>query len=161
MMAASQTADDLFNKADQFEEKGQLRRAFACLLRASQLGDSSSQVNLGNFYALGTGTRKDLEKAAYWYKRAYRSGDSTGAFNLAIDKRNAGNKRSAIIWFKKALDMRYGEAAAELAKIYMQRPGGKKLAIAVLKKTRGMNCSEISEAGREEVAELLSKLSAR
>jgi TPR repeat protein len=44
--------------------------------------------------------QRNLEKAAYWYKKAYKSGDNCGALNLAIDRRKQGNIRSAVIWFK-------------------------------------------------------------
>ena len=44
--------------------------------------------------------QRNLEKAAYWYKKAYKSGDDCGALNLAIDRRKQGNIRSAVIWFK-------------------------------------------------------------
>jgi hypothetical protein len=48
--------------------------------------------------------QRNLEKAAYWYKKAYKSGDDCGALNLAIDRRKQGNIRSAVIWFKNLVD---------------------------------------------------------
>jgi TPR repeat protein len=66
------------------------RNAFKCFLTAAQLGDTWGQVNLGNFYARGTGVRRSLRRAAYWYKKAYNNGNSCGALNLAIDRRNQG-----------------------------------------------------------------------
>src|SRR5947209_6425449 len=110
--------ENLFNEAEKYEEKGDFTNAFKRLLIAAQLGHRMSQLNLGNFYASGTGVRKNLEKAAHWYKEAYKNGDSDGALNLAIDRRNEGRTRSAVIWFKKAIAMNNGDACIELAKIY-------------------------------------------
>jgi TPR repeat protein len=148
----------MFVEAYRYEEKRDFKNAFKCLSTAARLGHTGSQINLGNFYSWGKGVRKNAKDAAYWYRQAYKNGDSTGAFNLAIDKRNEGNTRAAVIWFKKALEMKYGEAAVELAKIYMVRRGGKETAIDLLKSTRSMKPDEISDDGKEEAASLLSKL---
>ena len=152
-------AEKLFLEAEQFEEKGDLRSAFERLLAGARLGDTGSQLNLGNFYASGMGTRKSLKSAAYWYKKAYKGGYSTAALNLAIDRRNAGNTRSAIIWFKKAIAMGDGEACIALAKIYNARKGGPKTAAGLLKRALRLNRDCISEAGREEAESLLSGMS--
>ena len=48
-------AERLFREAEQHEEKGDFRGAFRRLLAAAQLGHHMSQLNLGNFYASGTG----------------------------------------------------------------------------------------------------------
>jgi len=151
-------AERLFLEAEQFEEKGDFRNAFKHLLAGAQLGDTGSQLNLGNFYAAGKGTRKDLEKAAYWYKKAYKNGYSTAALNLAIDRRNAGNVRSAVAWFKKAIAMDDGDACIELARIYKTRKGGHKAAANLLKRALRMNRDCISEAGREEAESLLAEI---
>jgi len=152
-------AERLFLEAEQFEEKNDFRNAFRCLLAGAQLGDSGSQLNLGNFYASGKGTRKSLEKAAYWYKKAYKNGYSTAALNLAIDRRNEGNVRSAVAWFKKAIAMKDGNACIELAKIYKSRKGGQKVATDLLRRALRLNRDGISEAGREEAESLLHELS--
>ncbi len=150
----------LFLEAERYEETGDFSSAFKCLLAAAQLGDSGSQLNLGNFYASGKGVRKSLEKAAYWYKRAYRSGDRSAASNLAIDRRNEGNIRSAVIWFKKAIALKDGDACIPLARIYKGRKGGQKIAVALLKRALRMSRSDFSESGREEAESLLKELTA-
>lgn len=148
----------LFNAADKFEEKGDFRSAFKCYLTAAQLGDSWGQVNLGNFYAAGTGVRRDLEKAAYWYKKAYRSGNNDGALNLAIDRKKQGNLRSAVLWFKKAIAMNSGEACIELAKIYSARKGGQKVAADLLRRALRMSRDNISELAKEKAESLLEEI---
>ncbi len=150
-------AEGLFREAEQHEEKGDFRGAFKCLLAAAQLGHHMSQLNLGNFYASGTGVKRDLAKAAHWYKKAYKNGNNDGALNLAIDKRNGGNIRSAVIWFKKAVAMNSGEACIELAKIYKARKGGQKTAADLLRRALRMSRDNISDLGKEEAESLLKE----
>jgi TPR repeat protein len=150
-------AERLFLEAEQCEEKGDLKTAFNRLLAAAQLGHAMSQVSLGNFYASGRGVRRDLEKAAHWYKKAYKNGYNDGALNLAIDKRNEGDIRSAVIWFKKAIAMNSGPACIELAKIYKARKGGQKTAADLLKRALRMSRDNISDLGREEAESLLKE----
>lgn len=150
-------AERLFLEAEQYEEKGDFGAAFKRLLAAAQLGHVGSQLNLGNFYASGTGARRSLEKAAYWYKKAYKNGYSTGALNLAIDRRNEGNLRSAAIWFKKAIAMNNGEACIELAKIYKARKGGQKAAADLLRRALLMSRDDISDDAREKAESLLKE----
>lgn len=102
--------EKLFVEAGRFEEKDDVKNAFQCFRAAAQLGHAMSQVSLGNFYADGAGVRKDLPKAAHWYKKAYGNGYRDGALNLAIDRRNEGDTRSAVVWFKRAIAMNSGDA---------------------------------------------------
>jgi TPR repeat protein len=151
-------AERLFLEAEQYEEKRDFNNAFNCLLAAAQLGHRMSQLNLGNFYASGRGTRRNLEKAAHWYKKAYKSGDNDGALNLAIDRRNQGRIRSAVIWFKKAIAMNSGEACIELAKIYKARKGGQKAAADLLRRALRMSRDDIGDYAKEEAKSLLRKM---
>jgi len=148
-------ADGLFLEAEKYEERCDYKSAFNCLLAAAQLGHHMSQINLGNFYASGTGVKKNLEKAAFWYKKAYKNGDNDGALNLAIDRRNGGNLRSAVVWFKKAIAMNSGDACIELAKIYGARRGGQKAAASLLRRALRMSRDHISDDARDKAASLL------
>jgi TPR repeat protein len=94
-------AEALFYKADKCEEQGLQNEAFEYMRKAAELGHSSAQANLGNYYSWGKGVKKSNEKAAYWYKRAYLQGNDTGAFNLAIDKLRAQNLRAAVFGLKE------------------------------------------------------------
>ena len=153
------TADTLFVEAEKCEEIADFRGAFKRLSAAAQLGHHMSQLNLGNFYSEGTGTRRSLTKAAYWYKKAYKNGNPDGPLNLAIDRRNAGNIRSAVFWFKKAIAMNNGEACVELAKIYTLRSGGKKAAADLLRRALLMGRDDISDDAKEKAAALLKTIS--
>jgi TPR repeat protein len=154
-------AEKLFLEAERFEETGDYKSAFKSLLAGARLGDSGCQMNLGNFYASGKGTKKSLESAAYWYKRAYRNGAGAAASNLAIDRRNAGNIRSAVIWFKKAIARKDGDACILLAKIYVARKSGQKAAVTLLRQALRMNRDYLSQSGKEEAEFLLKQLTSR
>ena len=156
-------AEKFLLEAERYEESGDLKSAFKSLLAGARLEDSGCQANLGNFYSSGKGTRKSLEKAAYWYKRAYRNGAGYAASNLAIDRRNAGNIRSAVIWFKKAIARKDGDACIPLAKIYIARRGDQKVAVAVtlLRQALRMSRDYLSQSGREEAESLLQELASR
>ena len=149
------SAESLFLEAYHHEEIGNLKNAFKCLLASARLGDTGAQLNLGNFYATGKGIRRDLAEAARWYQKAYKVGERTGATNLAIDRRNAGRTRSAVIWFKKAIAMNDGDACIELAKLYRHHKTKEKAACDLLRRALLMNRSDISDAGKEEAASLL------
>jgi TPR repeat protein len=147
-------AEKFLLEAERYEESGDFKSAFKSPLAGAQLEDSGRQANLGNFYSSGKGTRKSLENAAYWYRRAYRNGAGYAASNLAIDCRNAGNIRSAVIWFKKAIARKDGDASIPLAKIYIARRGGQKVAITLLRQALRMSRDYLSQSGREEAESL-------
>lgn len=149
--------ESLFIEAERYEESGNYKSAFNCLIAAARLGDSGSQLNLGNFYASGRGVSKSLEKAAYWYKNAYKNGERAGAMNLAIDRRNEGRIKSAVFWFGKAIAMNDGESCIELAKIYNARKNGRKAAASLLRRALLMSRNDISDAGKEEAEFLLKQ----
>lgn len=151
-------ADDLFVNAERAEDRGDLKSANRFLLEAAKLGHTGAQVALGNSYSSGQGITKSLKKAAYWYRRAYAGGDESGALNLAIDKLKAGNRRAAIVWLKKAIELHSGEAALELAKLYADSHGRKAKALTLLEATQRMGPAEISEQAKEDAAELLAQL---
>lgn len=153
-----QHAAVLFVEAERFEEKREFSKAFRCLSKAAALGHSSSQLNLGNYYASGTGVRKDLTKAAYWYKAAYRLGNVTAARNLAIDRVSEGNIRSAITWFNKGVEKNDGGSFVALAKIYADQRGGRGKAIKLLKRVGKLSRTNASDLDREQAQAHLAQL---
>jgi FimV-like protein len=144
--------------AERFEEAGDYKMAAKVLRRGAKLGNSSCQLNLGNYYADGTGVRKSPERAAYWYEAAYRNGDRSGALSLAIDKRNQGDFRSAEAWFKKAVAMRDGGAHLELAKMYVAQGKKKTGALKMLGEVIKMSRDDASIDEKAEAKSLLRKL---
>src|SRR5882757_6650058 len=115
-----QYAEQLFIRAAKQEENGQLRAAFRLYLAAAKAGDTSCQLNIGNFYDAGTGVRRNRSAALYWYKRAYRRGDSCAANNIGVMWRNDKQPKRALGWFQKAVHMGDEEANLEIARYYLR-----------------------------------------
>jgi TPR repeat protein len=148
----------LLSEAEGFEEADNYKLAAKVLLRGAKSGDTSCQLNLGNYYASGTGVRKNLEKAAYWYETAYKNGNRAGALNLAIDERNRGDFRAAEKWFKRAVAMHDGSAYIELAKMYVTQ-GKKRLeALELLRQVIKMSWDNVSIDEKAEAKSLLRAL---
>jgi len=155
--------EGLFVAAEYFEECGEMRAAFHCLLVAAEAGDEFSQLSLGNFYSDGTGVRKDLEKAAYWYRKAYNNQSrgvrwSTAALNLAINFRNSGNLKAAMSWFERARKLQDGSACLELARIHAARKGGRRKAVILLREVIELDSNYSTEADKEAAEAMLKVL---
>jgi TPR repeat protein len=150
--------EHLLIEAERLEEADNYKLAAKILLRGAKLGSTSCQVNLGNYYASGTGVRKSLEKAAYWYTTAYKNGNRAGALNLAIDERNRGDLRAAERWFKKAIAMQDGSAYIELAKLYVTQGKKRHAALDLLRRVIKMNRDNVSIDEKAEAKSLLRVL---
>jgi TPR repeat protein len=150
--------EKLFIEAEGYDERSDFKCAFQCFLKAARLGHTGCQVNLGNYYAAGKGTTKNVAAVAYWYKKAYKNGDRVGALNLGIDRRHEGRIRSAEIWFKKGIAMNDGDSCIALAKLYKNRGDKRDVAIGLLKRVLLMNRADISNEGKEEAAFLLKEI---
>ena len=157
-ISSTERAHKLSIQAEKLDETRHYREAFKLLLEAAKLGDTGAQTNLGNYYAAGKGTKKNLAEAESWYRKAYKAGSSSGANNIACDKRDSGNMRSAILWFKKAVAMGYGGSCIELAKIYRTKPGHKRQVSALLKRVLLMDIYGASEFDKEQAAAMLAEI---
>ncbi len=62
---AAKENDKLFVEANTAWDAGDLRRAFQLFSRAAELGDSSSQLDLGYFFDRGLHVKKDKTKAMH------------------------------------------------------------------------------------------------
>lgn len=151
-------AETLFRASEIFEELGDVRSAFKCVAIGAASNHGSSQAKLGYMYSAGIGTKKDLRQAAYWYGRAYRNGQSVAAFNLAMDKKDQGDRRSAIAWFRKAAAQNYGDAFVELAKLYSQRGAMRPQAIKLLQRALRLGPDDIFDSSRQEAEALLKDM---
>jgi TPR repeat protein len=150
-----QYAEELFIRAAKQEENGQLRSAFRLYLAAAKAGDRSCQLNVGNFYDAGTGVRRNRLAALYWYKRAYRRGDSCAANNIGVMWRNDEKPKRALEWFQKAVRLGDEEANLEIAKYYLRTEPNPVKAIRHLEKVCQSDC--VTEAGKEEATRLLKQ----
>jgi len=154
----SANADELFRDAEQKEDRGDFGGAFNSHMAAARLGNILSQLALGNFYSSGRGVQRNTQEAARWYMKVYRNGVSAGAINLSVDLLNAGNLRGAISWLKRAVAMNDGDACVQLARIYLKRRGGTKVAAGLLRKAVSFSSSNTSDDAREQAEVLLKSI---
>jgi TPR repeat protein len=94
------------------------RLAITWFRRAANRGDSTAASSLGYAYDVGPGTKRNVAQAIRWYRRAARLGNSTAMSNLATVYRDAGKARLAFQWWKRASDMRDGDAAVDVGYCY-------------------------------------------
>ena len=99
---------------------------FRLLRRAVKSGDENAAGSLGYAYDIGQGTKRNVAQAIRWYRQAARSGDSTATSNLATVYRDAGKAALAFQWWKRAVDMRDGDAAVDVGYCYQYGIGTRK-----------------------------------
>jgi uncharacterized protein len=153
----------LFTAAEFLETTGELRAAFQCLLAAAEAGDEGSQLNIGNYYSDGTGVRRDLKKAAFWYRKSYNNQSrgvrgSSAALNLGINFRNSGDLKAAITWFERARALKDGSACLELARLHSARKGGRRKAVALLYEVIELDRDYSTEIDKEAAEKMLKAL---
>jgi TPR repeat protein len=127
------------------------RAAVTWFRKAANRGDRTAASSLGYAYDVGLGTKRNVAQAIRWYQRAARSGDSTATSNLATVYRDAGKARLAFQWWKRAADMRDGDAAVDVGYCYQYGIGTRKNAADAKRMFRRAIASrDISQYGREE-----------
>jgi uncharacterized protein len=125
--------------------------AFRLLRRAVESGDENAAGSLGYAYDVGQGTRRNVAQAARWYRRAARSGDSIAMSNLATVYRDAGKTGLAFQWWKRAADIRDGDAAVDVGYCYQYGIGTRKNTANAKRVFRNAIVSkDITQYGREE-----------
>lgn len=110
----------LFEQASQAWEEGKTKKAFELFRKAAKQGDKNAPLNLGYCYAKGVGTKKDVQKAMYWYEMAVTMGDIAAYTNIAIYHCSVGDFERAKQWFLDALEKGDKETALELAKLGLE-----------------------------------------
>jgi len=108
----------LFTEANTAWDNGDLRKAFTLFLRAAELGDKASQVDLGYFFDNGLSVKKNKKKALEWYHNAYQQGDAGAANNIGTVYRDLGETKRMLWWFRKAAAMGDPDVLLDLGKRY-------------------------------------------
>ncbi|MFC5474682.1 tetratricopeptide repeat protein [Paraherbaspirillum soli] len=154
------TEHNLFERANQEWDAGNVEKAFELFNLAASEGDTYALNSIGYFFDHGIGMSKDREKALSWYRKAAKSGDSCAYSNIGLVHRDSGNIRRAKFWLSKAVDEGDGDAALELAKLHLQGPSKRSRELAMKYLQVASKSDSITQASREE-AELLLKDVAR
>lgn len=153
--------DRLFRKACAAWDKGKLEQAFKLFSKAAELGDKSSQSNLGYFYDTGLYVPQNTQQALYWNRKAYRQGDLAAASNIATVYRDAGDGQRMVWWYKRAATLGDTAALFEIAKHYQNGECIRKdLDKAKMFLQRVFNHKYATKEDKANARKLLSKLMA-
>lgn len=90
----------------------------------AEQGDAWAQLNLGAAYDNGIGTKRDVDKAIIWYRKAAEQGLAEAQFNLAhilVDEDISASE--AAEWMAKAADQGMVEAQYLMGVIYAEGIG--------------------------------------
>jgi len=129
------------------------------MLAAAKLGNSSAQINVGNYYDDGRGVQRNRSAALYWFKRAYRRRDSTAAHNIGCVWRREGKLLRSVYWFSRAVKLGDEESNLDIGKHFLHNEKNPRKAIVYFKRVRPTGW--VSEAGAEEAAKLLKEAKRR
>lgn len=146
--------DELFRQADEQYDLGNLEGAFKLFLEAAEQGDISAMSRLAMMYGAGEGAPQDVEKSIEWDLKSIELGDSISMLNLGITYRMKGDILKTKYWFERALAAGDGEAALQLAKLYMVSDKEQKNIRYYL--NVAINHDSINEMSQEEACELLT-----
>jgi TPR repeat protein len=137
-------------------------KLFFCLAEEKH---SHSLIRIGNMFSGGYGVKKNHNKALLFYKKAWRAGDFTGAYNMAhCYKNDLKLYTKALYWFRYLIANKNsyyeGEATMDLAQMYAHGLGVKKNGKKAIKMLKNLIDNaplfkSMSEGSQEEVCELL------
>ncbi len=100
-------------------DRGHLNKAFKLFLAGAEAGDVDSMAMVAVMYGAGEGVRIDLHRSIEWDQKAIAAGSELAFLNIAITYRCVGDMVNAKHFFERALESGDGEAALQLAKLYM------------------------------------------
>jgi TPR repeat protein len=153
-------ADEAFAKASAAWEAGRLREALRLFLFAAKLG-GGSDLNIGYFYDVGLGVKRNRAKAMRWYMRAYRQHDLSAANNIGTIYRDDGDVKRALEWFGRAIRMGDADASVVAAKMLLREKGREAEIKRYLERALKAREDDITEGGRDEAERILNRLERR
>ena len=113
-----------------FEDLSDKKSFFKHLEKASKLGNSWAQNNLGCCYISGYMVQKNHIEAAQWFQKAAIQGNKWGQANLGTayyeGRGIEQNFELAIFWYKKAATQNHPEIQYNLALMYFDGIGVQK-----------------------------------
>lgn len=144
----------LFIEANKKQDRRDFAAAFKLFELAALAGHVDAMNSLGYAFDVGCGVRQDKKKAMLWYRKASRRGNLCSYTNIGTIYRDLKNFKKAHIWFLKAFKKGDGDAALEIAKIYMRDK--KKLRYAKKYLHLTLQARNVTDNSREQARVLLS-----
>jgi hypothetical protein len=109
--------EEIWAEATQLWDRGKRKQAFDRMSVAAKRGYPEAQNTLGYFYDVGSGTRKNVARALYWYRRAAKQGNPCASNNIATVYRSAGRTKLALRWYIRAAAQGEVDGYLEAAKL--------------------------------------------
>jgi TPR repeat protein len=145
-------------------QAGDYQKAFALLLPLAEAGDVDALGNVGNMYAFGQGTARDIDKAYEYWFRAAEKHLGTAMGNIAVlymtgQGRIKQDTSKAAGWYKLAAEHRHAPSMLTLSSLYMRGEGLEKdkvraLAWASLTATNALT-PQVKQAAIEQTKNIL------
>jgi len=155
----SELAESINLRAHAKWEAGEFHAAFRLMHSAARLSAYGAKSNLGYFYDIGIGVKRNRATAMYWYRRAFRENNAFGANNIGTIYRDEMKTRLALRWFHKAVATGDTDAHLEIAKLLLNRLHDAKTASKHLKLVlRAKGGTDVTFHSQEQAAALLKKI---
>lgn len=101
---------------------GDYALAYREFLPIGEGGDKKAQLLLGLMYDNGLGVERDVQQAAYWYRRAAEQGLPRAQFNLGLMYESgegvSADRQASLTWVRRSAEQGYAEAQDKLARFY-------------------------------------------
>ncbi|MCU7917738.1 MAG: sel1 repeat family protein [Candidatus Thiodiazotropha sp. (ex Epidulcina cf. delphinae)] len=149
--------DDDFARASEAYDHADYDLAFKLFLQGAEDGHSGAMERVAIMYTCGEGIACDYDKALEWEKKAIQHGSLSALLNIGITYRIKGDMLCARKWFEKSFDLGDGEAAMELARLYMVSDKEIETVIRYLK--LAIENQRTCEATKKEATKTLQNLS--
>ncbi|HEY2468120.1 MAG TPA: hypothetical protein VGI45_09780 [Terracidiphilus sp.] len=155
----SEQAESVNLRAQAKWEAGELRSAFRLMQTAAKLGAYAAKHNLGYFYDVGIGVKRNRNAALYWYRRAFREDNVLSANNIGTIYRDEMKTSLALRWFHRAVARGDVDANLNIAKLYLNRLGDSRTAVSYLKHVlKAKGGIDVTIDSQEQATALLKKL---
>jgi TPR repeat protein len=147
----------LFNLGVAIHASGQSveteRRLFSQVKAMADKGDAQAQLQLGSFYANGTGVAPDLRKAFKWHRKAAEQALPPAQYQLGLDYANGEgvkmDKAEAVHWFRAAAEKGFAQAQLELGLCYLDGRGVSESEVEAVKWFRNASSGGLAYADYE------------
>ncbi|MFT4926752.1 MAG: TPR repeat protein [Phenylobacterium sp.] len=113
------TDDEIFIAADNAYDNGDFTKALLLFTQLAERSDYAAMSRLASMYTCGEGVACDYQEAIRWEIKALGSGQTSSLINIGITYRMLGDIKVAKEYFEQAVLKGDGEAALQLAKLYM------------------------------------------
>ena len=132
-----QTANECFNKGNQYKNAKEYDKAFEWYSKGAEMGDAKSQYELGLLYQLGNGVTKNSLEAEKWWRKSANQGELWAIYSLGLMYDNGDgvmeDNIEAVKWYRKAAEQGYLDAQVNLGIMLVSGEGipkdGKEAAI--------------------------------